>query len=107
MAARVAQRAPGSGGPPPVADPLALLNELARIATQDLALRPMLRTVPEEALWLLLAGGLSYSAGTVFYLWKRLPYHHAVWHLFVLGGSVCHFFAVWAAIIPRAAAISG
>jgi hemolysin III len=72
-----------------------------------IALRPMLRTVPEEALWLLLAGGLSYSAGTVFYLWKRLPYHHAVWHLFVLGGSVCHFFAVWAAIIPRAAAISG
>ena len=72
-----------------------------------IALRPMLRTVPAEALWLLLAGGLSYSAGTVFYLWKRLPYHHAVWHLFVLGGSVCHFFAVWAAIIPRAAVISG
>ena len=72
-----------------------------------IALRPMLRTVPEEALWLLLAGGLSYSAGTVFYLWKRLPYHHAVWHLFVLGGSVCHFFAVWVAIIPRAVAISG
>jgi hemolysin III len=72
-----------------------------------IALRPMLRTVPEGALWLLLAGGLCYSAGTVFYLWKRLPYHHAVWHLFVLGGSACHFFAVFAAVIPRAAAISG
>ncbi len=72
-----------------------------------IALRPMLRTVPENALWLLLAGGLCYSVGTVFYLWKKLPYHHAVWHLFVLGGSVCHFFAVFAAVIPRAAAISG
>jgi hemolysin III len=72
-----------------------------------IALRPMLRTVPEGALWLLLAGGLCYSAGTVFYLWKRLPYHHAIWHLFVLGGSACHFFAVFAAVIPRAAAISG
>lgn len=72
-----------------------------------IALRPMLRTVPENALWLLLAGGLCYSVGTVFYLWKKLPYHHAVWHLFVLGGSVCHFFAVFTAVIPRAAAISG
>jgi hemolysin III len=43
---------------------------------------------------MLIAGGLAYSLGTVFYLWKRLPYHHAVWHLFVLAGSVCHFFAV-------------
>lgn len=72
-----------------------------------IALRPMLRTVPEGALWLLLAGGLCYSAGTVFYLWKRLPYHHAVWHLFVLGGSACHFFAVFAAVIPRATGVSG
>ncbi|MCX6951037.1 MAG: hemolysin III family protein, partial [Verrucomicrobia bacterium] len=69
-----------------------------------LALRPMQAAMPASALWLLVAGGVSYTAGTVFYLWKRLPYHHAVWHLFVLGGSVCHFFAVFAAVIPRAAA---
>jgi hemolysin III len=41
---------------------------------------------------LLLAGGAAYTLGVAFYLWRRLPYSHAVWHLFVLGGSVCHFF---------------
>ena len=63
-----------------------------------IAVRPMLRVMPTDALWLLLAGGLSYTVGTLFYLWKRLPYHHAVWHLFVLGGSACHFFAVLSAV---------
>ncbi len=72
-----------------------------------IALRPMLQAVPVSALWLLLAGGLSYTLGTVFYLWKRLPYHHAIWHLFVLGGSGCHFFAVLVAVIPPTAATSG
>jgi len=72
-----------------------------------IALRPMVATVPSGALWLLLAGGLSYTLGTVFYLWKRLPYHHAIWHLFVLGGSGCHFFAVLVAVIPPAVATSG
>ena len=67
-----------------------------------IALRPMSRTVPAEGLWLLVAGGLCYTVGTGFYMWKRLPYHHAVWHLFVLGGSACHFFAVKAAVLPRA-----
>jgi hemolysin III len=66
-----------------------------------IALRPMLRAVPADGLWLLLAGGLCYTVGTAFYVWKRLPYHHAIWHLFVLGGSICHFFSVLAAVIPR------
>ncbi len=64
-----------------------------------IALRPMLQAVPAAALWWLLAGGLSYTLGTVFYLWKSLPYHHAVWHLFVLGGSVCHFWAVLVGVL--------
>ena len=72
-----------------------------------IALRPLMRAISTEALWLLVAGGLCYTVGTVFYLWKRLPYHHAIWHLFVLGGSVCHFFAVWAAVLPPAAPASG
>jgi len=57
---------------------------------------PQLRAaeLPVQALWLLLAGGLAYTVGTVFYLMKRVPYMHAVWHLFVLAGSVCHFLAV-------------
>jgi hemolysin III len=44
-------------------------------------------------LWLLI-GGLSYTLGTVFYSWKKLPYQHAIWHLFVIGGSVAHFFGM-------------
>jgi hemolysin III len=64
------------------------------------AARPMLAAVPAAGLWLLLAGGLCYTGGTVFYLWRRLPYHHAIWHLCVLGGSVCHFFAVRGAFGP-------
>lgn len=67
------------------------------------ALVPMLRTIPAGGLALLFAGGLCYTGGTVFYLWRRLPYHHAVWHLFVLGGSICHFFAVFSYVIPSAA----
>jgi len=67
-----------------------------------IALRPIMRTVPADGLWLLVAGGLCYTVGTVFYVWKRLPYHHALWHLFVLGGSTCHFFAVFAAVVPPA-----
>jgi len=38
--------------------------------------------------------------GALFYLWKRLPYHHAVWHLFVLAGSICHYFAILFYVLP-------
>lgn len=58
------------------------------------ATRPMLRSVPHDGLWLLLAGGLSYTCGTVFYMWKSLPYHHGLWHLCVLGGTACHFASI-------------
>jgi hemolysin III len=53
--------------------------------------------------WLLVAGGAAYSAGLVFYAWRRLPFNHAVWHLFVLAGSVLHFFAVVDHVLPLAA----
>lgn len=49
--------------------------------------------------WLAL-GGACYSVGVFFYMSKRLPYSHAVWHLFVLAGSICHFFAVWLHVLP-------
>ena len=45
------------------------------------------------AMWLFLGGGL-YTLGCVFYLWKSLPYSHMVWHLFVLAGTICHFFCM-------------
>ncbi|MEX2044632.1 MAG: hemolysin III family protein, partial [Opitutus sp.] len=53
------------------------------------AVKPLLASVPDGGLWLLLAGGLCYSVGVIFYGWHRLRYHHAVWHAFVLGGSAC------------------
>lgn len=59
------------------------------------AIEPMLRYVDTPGLLLLLAGGLSYSFGVIFYVWKGLFLHHLIWHLFVLAGSVLHFFAVY------------
>lgn len=64
------------------------------------AARPLLASVPEPGLWLLLAGGVLYSMGVIFYLWQRLRYHHAFWHSFVLAGSACHFFAVLLFLSP-------
>jgi hemolysin III len=58
------------------------------------AVQPMLERMPAAGLAWLVAGGLSYTLGAVvFLLDNRVRYAHAVWHLFVLGGSVCHFFA--------------
>lgn len=64
------------------------------------ATRPLLQRVPLGGLLWLLAGGLSYTLGAVFYLWKKLPYHHGIWHLFVLAGSVCHYFAILLYVLP-------
>jgi hemolysin III len=64
------------------------------------AVKPLFIHVPRGGLLWLLAGGLCYTVGAVFYLWKKLPYHHAVWHLFVLGGSVCHYFAILLYVLP-------
>ena len=65
-----------------------------------IALKPLLTLMPREGLYWFLAGGISYSLGTVFYSWKNLRYNHAVWHLFVMGGSACHFFGIYFQILP-------
>jgi hemolysin III len=65
-----------------------------------IAIKPLLTSVPLPGLIWLLAGGLSYTVGALFYLWKKLHYHHAVWHLFVLAGSVCHYFAILFYVLP-------
>jgi hemolysin III len=67
------------------------------------AIKPLMAALPAGGLRLLIAGGLCYTGGAVFYLWKRLPYQHAIWHLFVLGGSGCHWVAVFFYIVPRGA----
>ncbi len=64
------------------------------------AFKPLLGAVEVGGLVLLLFGGLAYSAGVIFYAWKKLPYNHAIWHLFVLTGSLCHFFAILFYVIP-------
>jgi hemolysin III len=64
------------------------------------AARPLLHAMENTGLWLLLAGGLSYSFGVIFYAWQRLPYHHAIWHGFVLAGSLFHWFTVLFYVLP-------
>ncbi|MDX1413277.1 MAG: hemolysin III family protein [Candidatus Promineifilaceae bacterium] len=59
-----------------------------------LAFRQLLENIPPTGLTMLLAGGVIYTVGVIFYAWEKLPYNHAIWHLFVLGGSACHFFAI-------------
>jgi hemolysin III len=63
---------------------------------------PMLRHIPAATLLWLLAGGVLYSAGTLFYHNRRIHYAHAIWHLCVLGGSICHFVAVLREVLPPA-----
>jgi len=63
-----------------------------------IAIKPMLANVPPAGLGWLLAGGVAYTGGAVFYLWRNLRYSHAVWHVFVLAGSFCHFVAVYSYI---------
>ncbi|MFA5589583.1 MAG: hemolysin III family protein [Lysobacteraceae bacterium] len=58
------------------------------------AIVPMTRALDAWALGWLFAGGLAYTAGTFFYMSRRIPYAHTIWHSFVIGGSTCHFLAV-------------
>lgn len=65
-----------------------------------IAWRPLTAALPPAGVGWLLGGGLAYSLGLVFYAWRKLPYNHAVWHLFVLAGSACHFFAIFGYVVP-------
>jgi hemolysin III len=64
------------------------------------ALKPLLGVLPLAGFVWLLAGGVVYSSGILFYAWKRLPYHHAIWHLFVLAASICQYIAVVLYVLP-------
>ena len=56
--------------------------------------KPLLENVSTHGLVLLAIGGILYTVGAVFYVWRGFTYHHAVWHVFVLAASILHFFAV-------------
>ncbi len=60
-----------------------------------LAIKPLYDAIPREGFYWLVAGGAAYTLGVVFYSAKRLPYHHLLWHLFVMAGTACHFCAVF------------
>ncbi|MBU0791309.1 MAG: hemolysin III family protein [Polycyclovorans sp.] len=64
------------------------------------AIKPMMAALPTLGLWLLVAGGLAYTGGVIFYLLERMRYHHAIWHLFVMAGTTLHYFVVLFFVIP-------
>jgi hemolysin III len=64
------------------------------------AVQPLLRALPGPGFLWVLAGGLFYTLGVTFFVCRR-KYAHAIWHLFVLAGSVCHFVAVYRYVLPR------
>lgn len=65
-----------------------------------LVLRPLVEALPAGAFGLILAGGVAYTVGVVFYAWNRLPFGHVVWHALVLVGSAFHFVAVLLYVVP-------
>ena len=66
------------------------------------ALKPLLAHLTSLGVEWLFAGGIAYTAGLVFFAWDTLPFNHAIWHVFVLAGSACHYMAVITTILPRA-----
>ncbi|MFK0572642.1 PAQR family membrane homeostasis protein TrhA [Endozoicomonas sp.] len=74
-----------------------LMGWLVLVASGELA-----DNLSTGGIYWLVAGGLLYTLGVIFYLWKKLPFNHAIWHLFVLGGSACHFFSVLFYVLPPA-----
>jgi hemolysin III len=65
-----------------------------------LAFRPLLAHLQTGGMALLLAGGAAYTLGVPFYVLRRIPFHHSIWHFFVLTGSVLHFLAVLFYVLP-------
>jgi hemolysin III len=70
-----------------------------------IAIEPLVTSVPLGGLLWILAGGLAYTGGVAFYVWKTLSYHHAIWHLFVLAGSACHWVCMLLYVLPMPGAI--
>jgi hemolysin III len=67
-----------------------------------LAIKPMLALIPTGGILWIAAGGVAYTLGVVFFACHRIPYNHAIWHLFVIAGSACHYVAVVRYVVPAA-----
>lgn len=65
-----------------------------------IAWEPLTSTLPTEGIVLLVTGGVLYTVGAIFYVWRGFLFHHAIWHLFVLAGSIAHFFAILFYVTP-------
>jgi len=65
-----------------------------------LVLKQLMQAIPLGGMAWLISGGLVYTVGVLFYIWERLPYNHAVWHVFVLAGSICHYLAILIYVLP-------
>jgi hemolysin III len=65
------------------------------------AFKPLIASLHLGGIIWLAAGGVCYTLGVVFYVTKRIPYNHAIWHLFVLAGSISHFFAMLLYVLPE------
>ena len=83
---------------------LAVLLYVAMGWVGMIAFKPLSAHLETGGMVLLIAGGVAYTAGVPFYLARRMPYHHTVWHFFVLAGSVLHYLAVLLYVIPDQAA---
>ena len=59
-----------------------------------IAFKPLLNSIPIESFFWIILGGIAYTAGIIFYTWHRLPFHHTIWHGFVLAGSFSHFMGM-------------
>ncbi|RLA34843.1 MAG: hemolysin D [Gammaproteobacteria bacterium] len=66
------------------------------------AIKPLINNFSADGLWWLLAGGLAYTVGAVIYSFKKIKFHHAIFHVFVLAGSACHFVMVYFYVLPAA-----
>jgi hemolysin III len=66
-----------------------------------IAIKPVMSSVPSWGIVWLVAGGLFYTVGVVFFALNRLRYNHAIWHVFVMAGSICHYIAVMFYVLPR------
>ncbi|MFC5453014.1 PAQR family membrane homeostasis protein TrhA [Paenibacillus aestuarii] len=64
-----------------------------------LAFKPLYTNLPFGGILWLVIGGLLYTFGTIFYLWRRVPYHHLIWHIFVLAGSASHFISIYGYVL--------